>query len=337
MMKTRTERGFTLVELLLALTLTLLMTGAALSALMHSNRAAMGATVLTDVNQNLRIAMNIVIRDLIQAGQDIPKSGFPLPLGTPQPAVRPAPPGAEIDWNEDWVTIPAITPGPDLGAIVDGVPTDMVTIARRDATIDFTGVPISIAADGSFLTVTDPNFELDGANGVKPGDIILFTSPLGHAIQEVTLVDGQRIYFGSEAESRLNQRAATSGSIMDLRDGATFPNNISIMRVVLVTYYIAQESSHAPPYLMRKVNYGEPRAIAAGIDNLQLTWDLVDGVTNPANVVEPGGVNTPHQIRKANLHMGARSLDRWTTGDVMRASLSTQVSLRSLAFVDRYQ
>jgi len=329
------ERGMTLVEVLIAMTVTLVMTGAALSALVHASRAATTTTSLTEINQNLRIAMNIVIRDLIQAGRDIPVGGVPYPTGTPQPVVRPGPIGFTIEFDTDWVTLPAITPGPDVGPIVNGTTTDIVSILREDQTIDFQNLAVAFAADGSFVNVPAA-INIGGATGVKPGDLIMFEASTGNAMQEVTSVEGQRIYFDSSAPSRLNQRGAPAGSVMALQQSGSFPP-ITISRVLLVTYYIKQESSNVMPYLIRKVNYGGERVIAGGIENLQLTWDLVDGVNNPTNVPEPVDPNTPHQIRKANLHMGARSLDRTSTGMHLRSSLSTQVSLRSLAFVDRYK
>ena len=103
----------------------------------------------------------------------------------------------------------------------------------------------------------------------------------------------------------------------------------------MITYYL--DSSGSVPSLMRKVNYGTERKLAIGIENFQLTWDLVDGVTNPSNVDEPVPPNEPGQIRKANLHMSARSQDKTGSGSYMRSALNTQVALRSLAFVDRYQ
>ena len=103
----------------------------------------------------------------------------------------------------------------------------------------------------------------------------------------------------------------------------------------MITYYL--DASGSLPSLMRKVNYGTERKIAVGIENFQLTWDLVDGVTNPSNVDEPTPPNEPGQIRKANLHMSARTQDRVGTGSYMRAALNTQVALRSLAFMERYR
>ena len=73
------------------------------------------------------------------------------------------------------------------------------------------------------------------------------------------------------------------------------------------------------------------------IDDLQITYDLVDYDTNPANVDQPTLPNTPAQMRKVNLLLGARSHQRiQSTGGYRHETLTTQVTLRSLTFIDRY-
>jgi hypothetical protein len=89
---------------------------------------------------------------------------------------------------------------------------------------------------------------------------------------------------------------------------------------------------------VRQVNAGQQLAISLGAENLQISFDLVDGVTNPSNVDTPPAANSPHQIRKVNLFLSARSIDRSPrTHDFFRNSIATQIGLRSLSFVDRYQ
>ena len=83
--------------------------------------------------------------------------------------------------------------------------------------------------------------------------------------------------------------------------------------------------------------------MAGVVEDLNLTWDLVDAVTNPTDVpslpVTLGGVLfSSNQIRKANLRVSVRSDARSSVQtDYLRHHVSTVVSLRSLAYVDRYQ
>ena len=331
------SRGFSLV--LITTLLTLVVSGVALTSFVQANRSAASATVTNDVNLNLRIAMNLVIRDLIQTGQGIPTGGIPLPRGGPAGLIaRPGPLGSELTFPREWETLPAVSPGPALGPVINGVATDLVTVMRVDPTIPLNDTPIqAIATNGSSITIPATIPLNDDETGVREGDLILFSNGNGNAIQEVTSVVGQRIIFGANAPSMLNRRTAPEGSVFGLRNAnGTWPPT-TVTRLLMVTYYVidASNGGNEIPALVRRVNFGPERPLARGIENVQLTWDLVDGVNNPTNVDEPHEPNTPHQIRKANLQMGARSIDPTPTGNVLHSSLTTQVSLRSLAFVDR--
>jgi hypothetical protein len=72
----------------------------------------------------------------------------------------------------------------------------------------------------------------------------------------------------------------------------------------------------------------------------------VDGVINPVDIPSlPYTTVTPpivtfnaNQIRKVNIHMGVRSEEFSTLyKDFMRHHITTTVSVRNLAFIDRYQ
>src|SRR5262249_22567575 len=64
--------GFTLVETLVAVTVVSLIMGAAFMALTSATRLSENARRMTGVNANLRGAMDAIVRDLSQAGRDLP-------------------------------------------------------------------------------------------------------------------------------------------------------------------------------------------------------------------------------------------------------------------------
>lgn len=336
------QRGFTLPELMIASFLTLTVMGTAFTTLRDANRTTEGVMAMSDVNQNLRVAMNILIRDLLATGEGIPIGGISFPTGATE-VVRPGPPGADWNFDENWNTLPAVSPGNNIGMVVNGVATDAVTLLYSDHRLNFSAVNVTnIADDGSSMTV--PNTVMIDVPGtaIQEGDLIMITNGNGNTLQEVTSVVGQTINFASSAESNLNQPAAPEGSVMDLRNaagnGAVWPPT-TITRVNMVNYYIYVPTSGqiTSPHLIRRINYGDPRVVAIGITNVQLTWDLVDGTTNPVHIADPSDPFTEHQIRKANLFMSARSLEQISqTQQFVYSSLATNVSLRSLAFVSRY-
>jgi hypothetical protein len=206
----------------------------------------------------------------------------------------------------------------------------------------FSGIVCKIAANGRIVVVA-PTAKKGGADisgkdvsdPLVAGDLVMLTGTDsgGSALAQITKVAGQSVHLEDGDSMNLNQDGAEAGSVMQLLGTPAKATDALISRIRMVTYFI--DNSQDPPRLMRQLNYNEARVVARGIDNLQITYDISDGDTNPTNVKAP---DTPTQIRKVNLYLSARSRRRSpATNDYLRNSLATQVSLRSLAFVDRYQ
>ena len=333
----RTESGFSLLELLVAMTITLVALGVAFTAFESVSGAGEAATLLTDSNQGLRSSLNLMTRDLLSAGRDVLVGGIPVPSGTATPLVRPGPAGAALTFPVGDLTLQAVTPGAGLGPVVNGIATDIVTILMVDTSLALDrGFLADVAGDGSSVTV-DPAIPIDGAaNGVREGDLIWLSNARDNAIQMVTGVAAQTIEFAAGDPMNLNQRGAPRGTVLQMQQSPGVYPQTTARRVLMISYYLDAANPNRPR-LMRRVNLGPDRAIGMDIENLQITYDLVDGARNPVNVDAPVEPNTPAQIRKANLFLSGRSHRPWSrTRQFLRNTLSTQVSLRSLSFVDRY-
>ena len=347
-------RGFSLVELLVTTAIMLVVIGVATTAFKNALDASAGGALIADSNQSLRAATNLMVRDLIQAGRGVPIGGLPIPSGAGAGALsRPGPPGTAYTFdNVNFTTLPAIVPGPALGPTVNGQTTDIITVLMTDpslpeltlnATPAVTGQAV-LAADGSSLNVggSAASWIAAPATGVKAGDLIMFTNTLGNALQTVTSTDGAAVVsFAAGDTFNFNQPGATQGSITQIL--AVPVPQTTAQRVLMITYYVDNVSTPGIPRLARRLNAGAGQALAGAIEDLELTYDLVDGATNPAaQPVVPitiGGVlYTPNQIRKINLHVGVRSEERSPrTRDYVRNHLTTVVSVRSLAYVSRYE
>lgn len=347
------ERGFTLVELLVSTVITLLVLAGAMSAFKDALDINQAGALVADSTQNLRAATNLLVRDLMQAGRGIPTGGVPIPSGAGSaPIDRPGPTGAAYTFdNVNYTTLPAVVPGPALGPAIDGQVTDIITVLMSDPALPaltLNATPAvagqaTLAADGSSLNVGPNNTWItDPATGVKAGDIIMFTNAVGTAIQTVTATDGNAVVsFGVNDALRLNQRAAAQGSITQILP-APIPQT-SAQRVLMVTYYVDNVTTPGVPRLARRINAFPGQALAGVVEDLDLSFDLVDGVNNPVAqravpVVIGGILYTPNQIRKVNLHVGVRSEEMSIRErDYVRNHLNTVISVRSLAYVDRYQ
>jgi len=368
------DAGFTLVELLIAMAILLVVMGGTLAALNDGYRAVESASSIIGLNNNLRIGVDLVVRDLIQVGQGMPTGRtVQVPNGAGALLIqRPHPQGIVLDrciqWPAGTTVIPAVTPGPGCGPAINGAPTDAVTTLAVDSALE--GVPIwSFDLAGHTATVATAaqsaaagrDISAGGSDDVRVGDLMMFTKGSGSALVYVTAVDGvQTITFGTGDPMNLNQfDAALNGTLDDLATTAPVTANSStVSRVRMITYYLDNTLDPTTPRLIRHMNWGDPTAavnlrgqtVAFAIENLQFTYDMLDGVTNPSNVrmvdadlVAGGacGLTTacsPNQIRKMNVFIAGRSAQPFSaTRRFFRGTLKTQVSLRSLALVDRYR
>ena len=81
-MGTRTsESGFTLVELMIASMITLVVMGVAFSTFKDALALNEAVVQIGDSSQNLRAGTNLLVRDLLQAGRNIPTGGISIPSG----------------------------------------------------------------------------------------------------------------------------------------------------------------------------------------------------------------------------------------------------------------
>ena len=265
---------------------------------------------------------------------------------------------------------PALT-APDAAAGTASNPdpsgiTDEITMLYQDNTLKLDDLPVysaaqcpngSVVLNSATVVVTfDPaciNLTTAGI-AVQVGDLILLSNPNGNTLLCVTGISlaANSLTFATGDPFGLNARNKidTSGTIAQMAStGCTtganscFPSTLAT-RVWMVSYYLDNVAS--PPFvrLIRQVNmpdgtYDPPVVVGETLENLQFTYNFVDGITNPANQPTVPAGNSESQIRSVNVYLAARSsysLQHGGNASYARNNLMTQVSLRSMAYVDRY-
>jgi hypothetical protein len=193
---------------------------------------------------------------------------------------------------------------------------------------------------------------------VIEGQLMMVTKGSYSTLVQVTKVNPSgRIMFAASDSLNLNQPQAKDGSLAALDDAppANAPANTLVTRVRMITYYV-DVTVPGQARLMRRVNNGDPKkfdntlgtAVALDVENLQISYDLADGNTNPSNVrftaADLAGTGacspapcSPTQIRKINVALTARSRRQNPTSNVQRNTLTSQISLRGMAFVNEYK
>ena len=225
----------------------------------------------------------------------------------------------------------------------------------------FLDVALTAVTASSVTVAAGPNLAT-GPDRVAPGQLMLISKGSFNALVQVTAVDTvTRVLTFSDGDSlRLNQSGAAAGTLPALN--AEAPINTAsatrISRLRMITYYLDTSASALHPRLMRRVNNGDPLAfnnslgtsVALDVVNMQLTYDISNGAGNPGNVemvdTDLGGTGACSpaacartQIRKVNVQLTAQTENQsqGSQTQFMHTALSSQVSLRSMAFVDRYR
>ena len=73
------QRGFSLIEMMVAVTILILIAGAAVMALTQAQQVTQGVALEANTIENLRAGMHFMVKDLTQAGEGIPPGGIPIP------------------------------------------------------------------------------------------------------------------------------------------------------------------------------------------------------------------------------------------------------------------
>ncbi len=260
------SRGFSLVELMVALTISLLLLAGALSILYSSRLAYNENDRLARLQESGRLAMELILRD-------VRASGF-LGCSRPQGAlsfVNGINGGATLLYNFqqplfgfnaagagwapvlDALVIPAAVPGSDALAVRtarQGQPelrlNAPVTVPTADISVDRpagvvvpapTTMIISDCRGASAFTVT--NFVPDGAT----------TGTLAHAAG--------------------GPGANTNDSIT-----RAFDIGASVVPVSTVIYYVRESPTGNGPSLWQRVGAADPQSLVEGVENLQLVYGI---------------------------------------------------------------
>jgi prepilin-type N-terminal cleavage/methylation domain-containing protein len=368
------QAGFTLLEFMVATLISLIVMGVGVAMYRDSTLANSSVTQTSDMNTDMRAGMNLIVQDLLQTGTGIPAGGIPIPnttnaggCNTGMPVNRPpaslnlkfqGPNASNSGCN---VILPAIEPGAGLGPAVtspDGTlakASDVISILYADNTLALNQKEINgpgclngaIAVDGSTATFDSGCVDIGSAGiPVNPGDLIMFSNVNGNCIQTVTSVNAQTLNFGPGDSFNLNGRTTTeaAGTILQLQNvtngqpNGTYPPT-SATRLWMITYFLDDTTDPVHPRLMREVNFNTAQPVAESIEYVQFLYNFADGTATPP-VQQPTVPNNDNEneTRVVNVQLDARSAEiSASTMKYVRASLTTQVALRSMAYFDTYE
>jgi hypothetical protein len=351
--------GYSLVELIFSMGLMTVVMAATLGGLADATKANDAVLNVTGMNTSIRAGMDLLVRDMLQVGSGLPPGhviDVPSGIGA-TPILLPGPPGTALTLPAG-TDIPAVLPLPGAGPSIAGTPTDVLITLTADNT--FLNIALTGMTATTVVVAAGPDLAT-GPDRVVPGQLMMIQKGSVTTLLQVTDVDpdARELTFADADSLNLNQSAAAAGNLAALNaaDPPNTPSAANISRIRMITYYLDATTDAAHPRLVRRVNNGHAttfsntlgNAVAIDIENLQFSFDLVDGLTNPANVrldaADRAGTGrcapeacVETQIRKVNIALTGRSQNAANrTNRAFRNTLTSQVSYRGMAFVDEYR
>ncbi|HEX4488270.1 MAG TPA: prepilin-type N-terminal cleavage/methylation domain-containing protein [Terriglobales bacterium] len=359
------SRGFTLAEMMLSLALGVVVVGVAVEMFSHAMSGTFSVSQQAEMQQDLRAAENMMVKDISMAGAGGFNSGG-VPLVSGSGVTAPLYGCSSIGCgpnNKTGLTFPtnsavnylyAITPGYRKGATLNSTKgaTDVITVTYVDTTLALNQYLMTFpnAAPTTALftmpvptPIPAPIPVSDSGTGLQLGDFVLISSSVGgstaYAVAEVSTVSGvaspYTVQFNTPSNSKLNQLGGAYG--LTALVGGT---NMTARRIWVITYYIDVKTD-GTPVLMRQVNARIPIAVSENISDLRFLYDTYDDTKNPPTQINTIDANlstggSPNLIRKITIqHLTLRSPLAHSDG-YQAMDVQTSISARNLGYSDRY-
>lgn len=322
-MRRSAQAGFSLVELMVAMVITLIVTGAIFGLLSGGQSSFKVQPERTDRQQNIRIAMDMISREVAAAGVGMPNfvqtftPGLDACGACPGGGAVMGPYGARTDEIEIVTNTAAF----DNEGVCDGTNTTIPKVTRKTAVFPPTSGVIAVMTDDTWKVRTVAGSAAAGVAGACAGT--------NH--RDLTLsADACSAPAGAPPAFQLGN--ATGGCTI---------KEISFASVVR---YRIRNGADGVPSLERVVNGGAGQVLARGIEDLQVQYVQSDPAS-PCILAAPcnaaPAVTTPDfktLITQVRITLSARStapgrpIQGATTSasgpDAIRASLSSEVSPR---------
>jgi prepilin-type N-terminal cleavage/methylation domain-containing protein len=357
MPKQKLERGFTLVELMVSIAVGLVVMAGIAGLFKTGMDSAILVTQRAETQQNMRAAIDLMVKDISMAGAGLPSGGIQLPTGAGSSASRfdcdqsgtcHVPANTYPTGNYMYGAIPGFNNGVEANAIVPAAPPPAINDSITSIYTDYNfplweyNVTFPVPGNGTSITLT-PNAAyvpapplINAAGGIQVGDLIMLSNSLGTAVGEVTGITATDIAFADLDALNVNQNGAASNNIAAISTGA----NTTAYRLFAVTYYLTVPPPNGQtPRLMRQVNGLSPVPVADNIINLQFSYDIYNSTTSAldANQTNPLGVgDSPNLMQKINIVVMGQSMFNYGNKS-QNLYLATSVSARNMAFRNRYQ
>lgn len=332
------QAGFSVVEMIVAITIMAVIAGAVFSLMRDSLKVASTTYELTDAQESLRTAQEYINRDLMNAGDALtsinnikaPRT-FVSKYLTVAPVDNPSTPGyvnlALLTSDNDAPASTIVLGTTPAATLRSGPVSDRITILQIDPSF----TPVALAANA--INGGGNQISVGSATPYKVGEVYFLTSSIGGVFGTITNITGTpRLVFNNGDTLGLNVSGA-GGQIGAISAGGTLPT--SLMRVKIIHYYLTSAGM-----LMRRV-FGVRGAsytdslIAEHVISLQFRYFLSLRDAS-GNVVQPVTqlIDSTQQvsINQVEVTVAVETPHALQNGLRQPLSMTTSTSVRNMQF-----
>ena len=346
-------KGFTILELIIAMVVFLIVTGAAYSVMLVAQGGRTTVSQQVQLTKNVRLALNLIGRDTYNAGYNYPLK-FSVNLPDNRISTLLALPN---DMGSMPDTIPPVIAGNNTNPNTFAVPntnTDQITFLFKDSTFNVIGdvgppdkrtsTPLNVS--GLSLSGGVSQATIDPSSGIntscKVNDIFVITGGTGSSLGVVTSTplapNTDKVLFASGDVLNFNQNGATSPI-------ASLIPSVSMQRITVVTYFVAADGT-----LMRR-NYGNSADVTVlkpyvdnplvyGVENFQIQYVLDNGTLSDNPSAGPDlmpGTDDDDQtrlnlVRQIRFTITVKSSELNKTGQPVRVTMTSTFGTRNLGY-----
>jgi prepilin-type N-terminal cleavage/methylation domain-containing protein len=357
---TKSQRGFSLLELMVASVIGLVVILAMTSLFRTGMNATFTITQRAETQQNMRAAIELMTKDISMAGAGLPSGGLQLAsaggnakVACNQSGTCYIPADTYPTGNFMYGILPGFGNGVQGGAVIPNAPAavnDSITSIYCDYNFPLTNFSFTFPSQtqATVALIAAPNSALPenilAPGGLNVGDLVFFlvTTPgLGQAsgnqgtsaaqtaavVAEITGIPSNTdIQFASGDALNFNQTGANSlaNTIATLGPALGGGNTVTACRLKAVTYFLqvpAAGGTVQTPRLMRQVNGLTAVPVADNIINLQFSYDIISSTTGLMNA------NQSNPIAGGDSPALIQKINLWVMGESLTKGANSSQSM----------
>lgn len=349
------EKGFSLLELIIAMVTFLIVTGAIYGVLQAAQRSRTVVSQQVQSTKNLRLALNLIGRDTYNAGLDFPLTNT---VNLPDDRLT-ALVGVPIDANAIADKILPIIPGNNITLntfnTTANTRTDQVTFLFKDTTFNLVGVvgpPDKRVSQALTISSLAPSGGINqatilassGTNAVcRVNDIFVLTGGNGSALGVVTsLVSTDKVQFASNSNDVLNFNENGNAAPIALLTGA-----VSMQKVRVITYFVTPDGiltrrDYANSTTATAAQNSVDNPLVYGVENFQIQYISDDGTIsdNPGAGVDgiPGNADDDPTklalVRQIRFTINVKTVELDSRGQPRQVTMTSTFATRNLGYTN---